>query len=62
MPVGSYYRSFVFLEKLGIQSYPYEIIFSKSGREMRRFAGFTRDSQKDYLEKTTELIERLVIQ
>lgn len=46
--------------KLGIQSYPYEIIFSKSGREMRRYAGFTRDSQKDYLEKTTELIERLI--
>lgn len=48
--------------KLGIQSYPYEIIFSKSGREMRRYAGFTRDSQKDYLEKTTQLIERLVSQ
>lgn len=46
--------------KLGIQSYPYEIIFSKSGREMRRYAGFKRDSQKDYLEKTTELIERLI--
>jgi thiol-disulfide isomerase/thioredoxin len=46
--------------KLGIQSYPYEIIFSKNGREMRRYAGFTRDSQKDYIEKTTELIERLV--
>lgn len=46
--------------KLGIQSYPYEIIFSKSGREMRRYAGFTRDSQEDYLEKTTQLIERLI--
>lgn len=48
--------------KLSIQSYPYEIIFSKSGREMRRYAGFTRDSQKDYLEKTTQLIERLLSQ
>lgn len=46
--------------KLGIQGYPHEIIFSKSGREMRRYAGFTRDSQEDYLEKTTKLIARLL--
>ncbi|MFM6994552.1 MAG: TlpA family protein disulfide reductase [Sediminibacterium sp.] len=46
--------------KLGIRSYPYEIIFSKSGREVRRFAGFARDAQKDYLKQTTQLIERLL--
>lgn len=46
--------------KLGIESYPYEIIFDKNGREMRRYAGFSLDSQKDYLEKTTQIIVRLI--
>jgi thiol-disulfide isomerase/thioredoxin len=46
--------------KLGIESYPYEIIYGKNGREMRRHAGFSLDTQKDYLVKTTQLIVRLI--
>jgi thiol-disulfide isomerase/thioredoxin len=46
--------------KLGIQSYPHEIIFSKSGRKIRRYTGFTLDSKKDYMTQTKSLIERLV--
>ncbi len=46
--------------KLGVESYPYEIIFNKNGREMRRYAGFSLDSKQDYLVKTTQLIVRLI--
>lgn len=46
--------------KLGVKSFPFEIIFGKNGREMRQYAGFSLDSQKDYLEKTTQLIVRLI--
>lgn len=46
--------------KLGVKSFPFEIIFGKNGREMRRYAGFSLDSQKDYLEKTTQIIVRLI--
>ena len=46
--------------KLGVKSFPFEIIFGKNGREMRQYAGFSLDSQKDYLVKTTQLIVRLI--
>ena len=46
--------------KLGVESYPYEFIYGKNGREMRRYAGFSLDSQKDYLEQTTQIIVRLI--
>lgn len=46
--------------KLGIESYPYEIIYDKNGREMRRHAGFSLDSKKDYITQTKSLIEQLV--
>ena len=46
--------------KLGVKSFPFEIIYGKNGREMRRYAGFSLDSQKDYLEKTTQIIVRLI--
>ena len=45
---------------LGVKSFPFEIIYGKNGREMRRYAGFSLDSQKDYLEKTTQIIVRLI--
>ena len=48
--------------KLGVESYPYEIIFNKNGREMRRYAGFSLDSKQDYITQTKSLIERLVRQ
>lgn len=48
--------------KLGIESYPYEIIFDKNGREMRRHAGFSLDSKQDYITQTKSLIEQLVRQ
>ena len=48
--------------KLGVKSYPYEFIYGKNGREMRRYAGFSLDSKKDYITQTKSLIERLVRQ
>lgn len=48
--------------KLGVESYPYEIIYGKNGREMRRHAGFSLDSKQDYITQTKSLIEQLVRQ
>ncbi len=46
--------------KLGVSSYPYEIIFGKNGQEIRRHSGFSIDAKEDYLAKTKSLIEKLV--
>lgn len=46
--------------KLGVSSYPYEIIFGKNGQEIRRHSGFSIDAKEDYLAKTKSLIEELV--
>jgi thiol-disulfide isomerase/thioredoxin len=48
--------------KLGVSSYPYEIIFSKNGQEMRRHSGFTLDAKEDYLTQTKSLIEKLLLE
>lgn len=48
--------------KLGVSSYPYEIIFSKNGREMRRHSGFTLDAKEDYFIQTKTLIEKLLLE
>ena len=46
--------------KLGVSSYPYEIIFGKNGQEIRRQSGFSIEAKEDYLAKTKSLIEELV--
>jgi thiol-disulfide isomerase/thioredoxin len=46
--------------KLGVSSYPYEIIFGKNGQEIRRHSGFSIDAKEDYLAKTKSLIEELL--
>lgn len=46
--------------KLGVSSYPYEIIFGKNGQEIRRHSGFSIDAKEDYLAKTKSLIEKLL--
>lgn len=46
--------------KLGVSSYPYEILFGKNGQEIRRHSGFSIDAKEDYLAKTKSLIEELV--
>jgi thiol-disulfide isomerase/thioredoxin len=46
--------------KLGVSSYPYEIIFGKNGQEIRRHSGFSIDAKEDYQAKTKSLIEKLV--
>jgi thiol-disulfide isomerase/thioredoxin len=46
--------------KLGVSSYPYEIIFGKNGQEIRRHSGFSIDAKEDFLAKTKSLIEELL--
>ena len=46
--------------KLGVSSYPYEILFGKNGQEIRRHSCFSIDAKEDYLAKTKSLIEELV--
>jgi thiol-disulfide isomerase/thioredoxin len=46
--------------KLGVSSYPYEILFGKNGQEIRRHSGFSIDAKEDYLAKTKSLIEELL--
>ena len=46
--------------KLGVSSYPYEIIFGKNGQEIRRHSGFSIEAKEDYLAKTKSLIEELL--
>jgi thiol-disulfide isomerase/thioredoxin len=48
--------------KLGVNSYPYDIIFSKNGQEMRRHCGFTLEAKEDYLTQTKTLIEKLLLE
>jgi thiol-disulfide isomerase/thioredoxin len=48
--------------KLGVSSYPYEIIFSKNGQEIRRHSGFTLEAKEDYLTQTKSLIEKLLLE
>ena len=48
--------------KLGVRSYPYEIIFSKTGQEMRRHSGFTLDAKEYYFIQTKALIEKLLLE
>lgn len=47
-------------QQLGIDSYPYEIIFNKKGNEIRRFSGFSPDAEEDYISKTRMLIKKLL--
>lgn len=47
-------------QMLGIPSYPYEIIFDKNGREVRRFSAFSLDAKDDYQAKTRKLIKKLL--
>lgn len=46
--------------EFGVNSYPFEIIYSRKGKEARRFNGFSRDIKEDYLTKTTHLIKKLL--
>jgi hypothetical protein len=48
--------------KLGVSSYPYEIIFSKNGQEIRRHSGFTLEANEYYLTQTKSLIEKLLLE
>jgi thiol-disulfide isomerase/thioredoxin len=46
--------------KLGVSSYPYEIIYDKKGQEIRRHCGFMLEAKEDYVTQTKSLIEELV--
>ena len=48
--------------KLGVSSYPYEIIYDKKGQEIRRYSGFTLDAKADYVTQTKSLIEKLLLE
>jgi thiol-disulfide isomerase/thioredoxin len=48
--------------KLGVSSYPFEIIFSKNGQEIRRHCGFTLEAKEDYFIQTKTLIEKLLLE
>jgi thiol-disulfide isomerase/thioredoxin len=48
--------------KLGVSSYPYEIIFGKNGQEMRRHSGFTLEAKEDYFIQTKAMIEKLLLE
>jgi len=48
--------------KLGVSSYPYEIIYDKKGLEIRRYSGFTLEAKEDYLTQTKSLIEKLLLE
>jgi thiol-disulfide isomerase/thioredoxin len=48
--------------KLGVSSYPYEIIFGKNGQEMRRHSGFTLEAKEAYFIQTKAMIEKLLLE